>query len=127
MIELSEGINTSYNNNTINVTGLIKYYDKYFSKGKEAGNLSIENGFTTLSDAIEKLVNQTKSFTGLFLDSEWHYGDDDSHWFRAMINSSDIFGHRAVNDEDRKPEGDVVEFYSEDDGSPKFIKVSDYY
>jgi hypothetical protein len=114
MIELSKGINASYNNNIINVTGLIKYYDKYFSKGKEAGNLSIENGFTTLSDAIEKLVNQTKSFTGLFLDSEDTWGSDDKWYIWATVNDSEIFGHRATND-GSDPSGNVTNIYYNDE------------
>jgi len=35
------------------ITGTIKYYDKYESNGKSAGNISIQNGFTTISDAID--------------------------------------------------------------------------
>ena len=127
MITLSSGITTRYNNGTINTAGKIQYLDYYHADGKDATNLSIENGFTTLSDAIEKLIEQTKSYTGLFLDSEWHYGDDDSHWFRAMVNSSKMFDHRASNNEDEEPEGDVTTIWSTENGDPEYIKVSEYY
>ena len=76
------------------ITGTIKYYDIYESEGKPAVNPYIKNGFTTLDEAITKLVKNTNKFTGLYMTMA--YEDVD---LNAILNSSLGFGDRSTGND----------------------------
>lgn len=116
-------LNTNYNNDIINISGTVEYYDKYHSVGKAASNMSIENGFTTISDAIEKIVEQTTDYTGIYLDMESHYGGD-KHYVVAVANDQNMFDHRASND-GATLDRDVQCIYYEHDDGMKAVSLSD--
>ena len=114
--KMIETNNFSVSNNIIN--GTITYYDKFLGVAKSAEDLQITNGFTSIKDAVEKLVeqtqNETKQYTGIYMNFH-ERGGDDYHVLNSAVNHSKEFDNRISYDWENPPGGIQIDRDDDDD------------
>ena len=117
----------SVSNNNI-ITGKITYYDKFLSKAKSAENLQVTNGFTSIEDAVKKLVDQTqngdKQYTGIYMNFH-ERGGDDYHVLNSAVNNSKEFDIRIDYDWGNPPGGIQID-RGDDNGRIDFDVKKNY-
>lgn len=114
-------------NNNGKITGSITYYDKFLSQAASTSSISVTNAFTTLSDAIDKLVQSVHSnnnYTGIYLNFH-ERGGDDYHYLFSDVNESTEFADRVDYSYSNPPHGIQLD-YGEDDGLIKFSVSKSY-
>lgn len=110
--------NTQFTSSNNVITGKITYYDKFLSLAKSAENLQITNGFTSIKDAVEKLVQQTKEetkqYTGIYLNYH-ERGGSDYHVLNSAVNHSTEFDNRIAYEWETPPGGIQLDRGDDDD------------